>query len=67
MLPIFMGIFNFIYIIFNFFQVKKADFAHDPYVQYFGMKVKPQLTLLEGRVIEPPVIQYGNEVREWFV
>eukprot|EP00794_Sanderia_malayensis_P004420 gene4420-5010_t len=42
---------------------RKADFSNDPYVKYFGIQVKPDMTVFDGRVIDSPVLQYGNELQ----
>ncbi|XP_065062835.1 protein argonaute-2-like isoform X2 [Rhopilema esculentum] len=40
--------------------VNKADFAKDPYLRYFGIEVSPQMVKVEGRILEPPTIEFGQ-------
>lgn len=51
-------------ILFYFYptQVKKADFNSDPYAQEFGISINDEMTLVRGRVLPPPKIQYGGRV-----
>lgn len=43
--------------------VKKAQFNKDPYVKEFGIQVIDEMTEVRGRVLPPPKIQYGGDVR----
>ena len=45
------------------YQVRKADFNSDPYLQTFGITVKNQMSELRGRVLPAPKLQYGGRVR----
>ena len=43
-------------------QVKSADFQQDPIAQEYDLRVHDQIEKVEGRVLDPPAIQYkGNE------
>lgn len=44
------------------FQVKKADFNNDQYVQDFGISINDKMVELEGRVLQAPKLQYGGKV-----
>lgn len=43
--------------------VKKADFNSDPYAQEFGISINDEMTLVRGRVLPPPKIQYGGRTK----
>ena len=32
----------------------------DPYLNYFGLKVDPNLTLTQARLLQPPEVQYAG-------
>ena len=45
-----------------FIQVRSAGFEKDPIVQEYGLRVHNKMEEVEGRVLDPPAIQYkGNE------
>ena len=44
------------------FQVRKADFNNDQYVQDFGISINDKMVELEGRVLQAPKLQYGGKV-----
>lgn len=45
------------------FQVRRANFNRDTYLQQFGIAVNTQMTDVQGRVLTPPKILYGGWVR----
>jgi hypothetical protein len=42
--------------------VSKAGFSSDSYLHEFGITVDPNMCELEGRVLPPPELQYGQGV-----
>ena len=47
------------------FQVRKADFNNDQYVQDFGISINDKMVELEGRVLQAPKLQYGGKVSKF--
>eukprot|EP00644_Phytophthora_capsici_P004536 jgi/Phyca11/533965/estExt2_fgenesh1_pg.C_PHYCAscaffold_190051 len=41
-------------------QVRLAGFENDPFLAAFGMKVDQRLNMIDGRIIDPPDVQYSN-------
>lgn len=54
------------YCTFISFQVRKADFNNDQYVQDFGISINDKMVELEGRVLQAPKLQYGGKVSKLF-
>lgn len=44
------------------YQVARANFNADPYVQDFGISVDTKMVTVTGRVLPPPKLQYGGKV-----
>ena len=44
-------------------QVARANFNEDPYVRDFGLSVDPKMVTVTGRILPPPLLQYGGKVR----
>ena len=44
------------------FQVKKANFNSDPFLQAFGISVSSQMVDVTGRILPVPKLQYGGRV-----
>ncbi|XP_032815439.1 protein argonaute-2 isoform X2 [Petromyzon marinus] len=42
--------------------MKSASFNSDPYVREFGIMVKDDMADVQGRVLNPPMLQYGGRV-----
>ena len=45
-----------------FVQVARADFNADPYVRDFGISVDQKMVTVTGRILPPPLLQYGGKV-----
>ena len=45
-----------------FIQVVRADFNADPYVRDFGISVDQKMVTVTGRILPPPLLQYGGKV-----
>lgn len=58
-LTVSMMVFRYVHLI---FQVRKADFNNDQYVQDFGISINEKMVELEGRVLQAPKLQYGGKV-----
>ena len=58
-LTVLMMVFRYVHLI---FQVRKADFNNDQYVQDFGISINEKMVELEGRVLQAPKLQYGGKV-----
>lgn len=43
--------------------VRKANFNSDPYLQTFGISIIPTMVDVNGRVLNPPKIQYGGRTK----
>ncbi len=48
-------------------QVARANFNDDPYVRDFGISVEQKMVNVNGRILPPPLLQYGGKVGtgEW--
>ena len=46
-----------------FFQVARANFNEDPYVRDFGIAIDTKMVNVTGRILPPPLLQYGGKVR----
>ena len=44
-------------------QVARANFNEDPYVRDFGLSIDPKMVTVTGRILPPPLLQYGGKVR----
>ena len=44
-------------------QVARANFNEDPYVRDFGMSIETKMVNVSGRILPPPLLQYGGKVR----
>jgi len=42
-------------------QVARANFNEDPYVQDFGIAIDQKMVTVTGRILPPPLLQYGGE------
>ncbi|XP_078662873.1 protein argonaute-2-like isoform X3 [Branchiostoma floridae x Branchiostoma belcheri] len=42
--------------------MQKANFNSDPYVRDFGINISTDMAEIEGRVLDPPMLQYGGRV-----
>ena len=51
----------------NTLQVARANFNDDPYVRDFGISVEQKMVNVNGRILPPPLLQYGGKVGtgEW--
>lgn len=45
-------------------QVARANFNEDPYVRDFGISIDTKMVNVNGRILPPPLLQYGGKVRE---
>ena len=43
-------------------QVRSANYEADPFVQEFRFKVRDEMSQVTGRVLPPPMLQYGGRV-----
>ena len=43
-------------------QVARANFNEDPYVQDFGISIDQKMVTVTGRILPPPLLQYGGKV-----
>lgn len=43
-------------------QVARANFNEDPYVKDFGINVDQKMVTVTGRILPPPLLQYGGRV-----
>ena len=43
-------------------QVARANFNEDPYVQDFGIAIDQKMVTVTGRILPPPLLQYGGKV-----
>ena len=44
-------------------QVVRADFNEDPFVRDFGISIDQKMVTVSGRILPPPLLQYGGKVR----
>ena len=44
-------------------QVARASFNDDPYIRDFGISVDTKMVTVTGRILPPPLLQYGGRVR----
>lgn len=49
-------------IYFAYYQVMKANFNSDPYLQAFGITVSSHMVDVQGRILPVPKLQYGGRV-----
>ena len=45
-----------------YLQVARANFNDDPYVRDFGISVDQKMVTVTGRILPPPLLQYGGKV-----
>ena len=50
------------HLVLSTFQVLKADFNNDKYLQTFGITISQRMTEVQGRVLQAPKLQYGGRV-----
>ena len=43
-------------------QVARANFNEDPYVQDFGISIDQKMVTVTGRILPPPLLQYGGKI-----
>ena len=43
-------------------QVARANFNEDPYVRDFGVSIETKMVNVSGRILPPPLLQYGGKV-----
>jgi eukaryotic translation initiation factor 2C len=43
-------------------QVARANFNEDPYVKDFGLSIETKMVNVSGRILPPPLLQYGGKV-----
>ena len=43
-------------------QVARANFNEDPYVRDFGLSIDPNMVTVTGRILPPPLLQYGGKI-----
>ncbi len=44
-------------------QVSRANFNEDPYVRDFGIGIDTKMVNVTGRILPPPLLQYGGKVK----
>ena len=44
-----------------FSQLRDAEFNEDPFLKDFGIKVYDEMAPIEGRVLDPPKLQYQGK------
>ena len=44
-----------------FSQLRDAEFSRDPFLNDFGIKVYNEMARIEGRVLDPPKLQYKGK------
>jgi len=44
-------------------QVARAGFNDDPYVRDFNIGIDTKMVVVTGRILPPPLLQYGGKVR----
>ena len=59
--------FNIYFVTLLAFQVVRANFNEDPYIQDFGISVDQKMVTVTGRILPPPLLQYGGKVRVVYV
>ena len=43
-------------------KVARANFNEDPYVKDFGISIETKMVSVSGRILPPPLLQYGGRV-----